>query len=476
MPASRVLLVDHDVDALAQLAAQLRERGIRVSLANGPQMACERARAGGYDVVLAARAVAEPDDGAMGVIDALSVELTQVPPLLVLLDVGEGEGEGEGEGANDRRVRRDDIERIVLRIQQLSKADQADSSQAGQASLLPSSYALESAPLADLLIVLATERRSGTLTVTTPKGSGEVRLVEGDIADAVYVRLEGKKAITRMLGEREGTVTFAPGAPAIMRRIHEPTRTLVTEARALVERASSLRAQAGELVTTMLLAVEGATADSLSEIDQHVLSRLRVPAMLDDLLDELPHADSAILESLVRLDARGRVKRLGHASSRVQLCGPDQLHLLRASAARARSAGFAGPARLVFAATPARLAVFGHTVLSLADAFPPQEPAPAVPVPYVLATIRLGDGVELDVVALPLVPVYAPLWPLALAGATILVRLDEAAAQSLEEACASVGLSILDARAVFGTLEESSAVQVASLIKTALDADGSAIG
>ena len=43
MPASRVLLVDHDVDALAQLAAKLRERGIRVSLANGSQMACERA-------------------------------------------------------------------------------------------------------------------------------------------------------------------------------------------------------------------------------------------------------------------------------------------------------------------------------------------------------------------------------------------------------------------------------------------------
>lgn len=469
MPGSRVLLVDHDVDALAQLAAKLRERGIRVSLANGSQMACERARTGGYDVVLAARAVAEPEDGAMGVIDALSVELSQVPPLLVLHD----NGAGEGEVTNDSRVRRDDIDRIVARIEQLSKPS---TGRASHASLAPSAHALENAPLADLLVVLSTERRSGTITVTTPKGSGEMRLVEGDIADAVYVRLEGSKAITRMLGERDGTATFAPGAPAIMRRIHESTRALVAEARALVERTSSLRAQAGELATSMLLVVDGATQESLSEIDQHVLTRLRVPAMLDDILDELPHADAAILESVIRLDARGRVKRLGHASARVQLCGPDQLHLLRASAARARSAGFAGPARLVFAATPARLAIFGHTVLSLADAFASQEPMPSVPVPYVLATIRLGDGVELDIVALPLVPVYAPLWPLALAGAAILVKLDEAAAQSLEEACASVALPILDARAIFGALEESSAVQVASLIKTALDADGSGIG
>ena len=469
MPGSRVLLVDHDVDALAQLAAKLRERGIRVSLANGSQMACERARTGGYDVVLAARNVAEPEDGAMGVIDALSVELPLVPPLLVLHDSGEGEGEVQ----HETRVHRDDIDRIVARIEQLAKPRD----RANHGSLAPSAHTLENAPLADLLIVLATERRSGTLTVTTPKGSGEVRLVEGDIADAVYVRLEGKKAIARMLGERDGTATFAPGSPAIMRRIHEGTRALVIEARALAVKAASLREQAGELATSTLLGIDSATPpDSLSEVDQHVLTRLRVPAMLDDILDELPHADALILESVLRLDGRGRVKRLGHASSRVQLCGPDQLHLLRASAARARSAGFSGPARLVFAATPARLAVFGHTVLALADAFAAQEPTPSVPVPYVLATIRLGDGVELDVVALPLVPAYAPLWPMALAGAAILVRLDEAAAQSLEEACGAVNVPILDAHAIFGSLEESSAVQVASLIKTALDADGSGIG
>jgi hypothetical protein len=397
------------------------------------------------------------------VLDALSVELPVVPPLLILEDAG------AGEPTNDSHVRRDDVDRIVSRIDQLSRPAEGRGS---HASLAPSAHTLESAPLGDLLVVLATERRSGTLTVTTPKGSGEVRLVEGDIADAVYVRLEGKKAITRMLSERVGAVTFAPGAPAIMRRLHESTRAVVEEARALVERAATLRSQAGELATDTLLAVEGGSSDRLSEVDQHVLSRLRVPATLDDLLDELPHADAAILDSLVRLDGQGCVRHLGHGSSRVQLCGPDQLHLLRASAARARAPGFPGAARLVFAATPARLAVFGHSVLSLADAFPSQDPTPAVPVPYVLATIRLGDGVELDVVALPLVPVYAPLWPLALAGAAILVRLDEAAAESLEEACASVGVAVLDARAIFGALEESSAVQVASLIKTALDADG----
>ena len=38
-----------------------------------------------------------------------------------------------------------------------------------------------------------------------------------------------------------------------------------------------------------------------------------------------------------------------------------------------------------------------------------------------------------------------------------------------------MSVPILDARAIFGALEESSAVQVATLIKTALDADGSGV-
>jgi CheY-like chemotaxis protein len=461
MPGNRVLLVDHDVDALAELAQLLRSRGVKVSLANGSQMACERAKAGGFDVVLAARDVAEPSDGSLGVIDALSVELPRVPPLIVLVEDG-------ADGHSEARIGRRDLDQMVRRIEALA-ASTAD--RPPHPSLAPSSHSLDHVGVADLMIVLATEKRSGTVTVTTSKGSGEVRLVEGEVADAVYVRLEGVKAVTRMLGEREGTATFAPGAPAIMRRINVSTRQLVDEARALASKAAALRAEAGALATGTLIAVEGAIDDRAREVDQHVLVRLRVPATLDELLDELPHSDAAILEATIGLDRRGRVKQLGQQSSRVQLCGADQLHLVRASAARAKAAGFAGAARLVFAATPARLAVLGHTVLSLADAVPPLDPVPSLPVPHGLSTIRLGDGVELDVVALPLVPAYAPLWPLVLAGAAVAVRLDEGAAQPLEEACGSVGVTILDARAVFGTVDESSPVQVASLIRTALEAD-----
>lgn len=462
--SNHVLLVDRDVDTLTDLARSLRERGIAVSFANGSQMACERAKSGVYDVIVATRAVAEPESGHLGVIDALSVELAEVPPLLVLVDE-------DTDAVNESRVTRQDVDRVVQRIGELVKPKEATTGRSHHPSLVPSSHALEHAPLAALLLVLALERRSGTITVTTSKGSGEIRLVDGDIADAVYVRLEGIKAITRLLSEREGTATFAPGAPAIMRRIHVPTRALLEEASALADKANELRQRAGSLATETIIASDSGHGESTNTVDQHVISRLRIPATMDQLLDELPHSDAAIIESAILLDARGRLKQLGHLSTRVQLCGADQLHLARASAARAKTAGFAGAARIVFAGTAARLAVLGHTVLSLADATPPTTPPPPLPIPHSLSIIRLGDGVELEVVALPLVPAYAPLWPMSLAGASIAVRLDEGAAAALKEACASVAVTILDARAVFGVLDESSAVQVASLIRTALEAE-----
>lgn len=448
MPAKRVLLVGRDLEALGTLAERLRTSGMRVALASGAQMACERAKTGDYDVIVATSAVAAPEDGAIGLSDALSVELGEAPPMIVL----------DASSA--------DPDDVAQRIDALSRTG----ARRKGASLAPTAHALDGVALGDLLLVLAMERRSGTVTVSTPQGAGEVRLVEGDIADAVYVRLEGLKAITRMLGEREGTATFTPGAPAIMRRLHQPTRAIVQETRALSRRFEALRESAGELVSGTLLTVDGGPTEGLSELDLLVLARLRVPATIDELLDELPHADAAALESAMRLQKLGRIKRIGDATSRVQLCGADQLHLVRASASRARVSGFGGPARVVFAATPARLAVFGHTVLALADAYPSQEASPSAPMPYTVGAIRLGEGVELEIVGLPLVPVYAPLWQLALAGSAIVVRLDDGARQQLEEAAATVGVAALDARAIFGVVDETSPVQVASLIKMALDA------
>jgi hypothetical protein len=446
--------VDRDVDALARLAGQLRERGVHVSLANGIQMACERARVGGYDVMLVAKNVAEPDDGSTGVHEALRAEVPEMPPLYVL-DSGDVTGE--------HRLPRDDVDRIVTCVRKVT----VPSERSSRISLMPTSHTLDQAALGDLLVVLAVEQRSGTLTVTTPVGLGEVLMVDGHVVGATFLRFDGKKALSRMIGHRAGTAVFTPGVPVITGRIQEDTRALVDEVRALARHADNMRERVANLAKGMLAAAEGPVSDD-TESDRFLLSRLRVPITLDDLLDDLPSSDAELLDAILRLHEQGRIQLLHGEHERTSLADPEPLRLLRASVERAKKLGYHGPARFVFAGTSARLAVFGRTVLSFAEALPSEE-TPHVPVPSTIATVRLGDGVEFEIVALPLVPAYAPLWPLALGGAAMLVRLDNAAAVALEQACSSMHVPILDARSLVVDLDESQATHVRRLIKMTLE-------
>ncbi len=81
----RVLLVDPDIDELASLAADLRERGVQVALANGTSMACERAKTARVDVIVAANELAQGGVEGLSLLDALAIELGQLPPVLLLV-------------------------------------------------------------------------------------------------------------------------------------------------------------------------------------------------------------------------------------------------------------------------------------------------------------------------------------------------------------------------------------------------------
>ncbi len=308
------------------------------------------------------------------------------------------------------------------------------------------------------------------LAVTTPAGAGDVRLVEGGVVDAVYLRFEGLKALARIVGESDGRFVFTPDTPTVLGRMSTPTDALLRAVEAHSSEAKELRARLGELSGKALLAAEGLEQSDRSPLARTVLAKLRAPATVDEILEEMPEPDAHVLAALVELDAAGRLKRIPHEVQRAPLVGTEQIHLMRALVSRAVVPGYEGPARILFAGTPSRLAVFAHAALRLVDAFAPAEVATTIPIPHAIATIRLGDDVDVDLIALPLVPAYAPLWPLTLAGSAIVVRLDDAAGSALSEACAAAELPVLDANVLVGALEEGSVGQVASLIRAAIEA------
>jgi len=142
--------------------------------------------------------------------------------------------------------------------------------------------------------------------------------------------------------------------------------------------------------------------------------------------------------------------------------------VLAALAKRAVRSGYRGAARVVVAATAQRLVTLMHATGRIADAIVPTETVPAAPVPYTLATLRLGEA-DLEVVGLPLVEAYAPLWGLVLPGSAALARIELTASEALDTACSVAAVPMLEAGSLLREGDEADPEQVATLLRMLLE-------
>jgi hypothetical protein len=310
-------------------------------------------------------------------------------------------------------------------------------------------------------------RRTGALSITTASGAGEVRLTDGEIVDAVYRRIEGEKALFRLLAESDGAFAFATSSPSPLRRVQTPTSVLLMEGMRQIDEVRHMRETVGG-EQDALLAIAQPQADA-SEVARRIGELLTAPRTVDELLDDLPLGDLEILAALGRLIRDGSVRRIAKGAVRVALAEPEQMTVLAALVKRSTRNGFTGRARLLLAASPRRLATMLHAVGRIADALAPAELPPAAPVPHVLATLRLADGVELDMVALPNLDAYSPLWSLTVPGSVACIRFENTDSPVLDEACAVAGVPLVDAGALIGDIDEADPAQMAALVRMALD-------
>jgi CheY-like chemotaxis protein len=452
MPRS-VLLVEPDVDALGTLASELRSRGLGVTLADGSDRALERARTGAHDAILVSTSLRDHRELVERVhADKAMAEL----PAFLLVD------HDVRDTLSEVHLPRSDADLIARRVYALPPRRAPVAVDRGDFR-----GDLHQVSLADLLQLLSMNRRTGALTLSTPAGAGELRLVEGEIVDGVYRRLEGEKALYRLLGESEGTFAFASGSPSPLRRIETPTQMLLMEG---MRRFDDVRRRRDALTAEhdALLAVEAALEDG-PEDERRLLESLTAPRTLDEVLDDVPLGDLEILELLEQMLANGRVRRIPKGAVRVELADPEQMSVLAAVAKRLARGGFSGAPRIVIAGAVPRLATLSHSLRRIADVVAPAESAPAAPVPYVIGTLRLADGVDLDVVGLPLLDAYSPLWSLTLPGALVTIRLDAGSSDALHQLCEVAGVPVLDAAALLGDLDEADPAHVAALVRLSLD-------
>ena len=437
-----LVLVDSDLDALGALASDLRARGLVVTVADGLDGALERVHSSAPDALVVA--------------DALAAKLSDADlggvPYFVLAQ--------EGQVASGDRTLNRDADAIARRLLALPPKRASVAAERGDFR-----GDLRQVSVVDLFQLLGMNRRTGLLSFSTPSGVGEVRLIDGEIADAAYRRLEGEKAVVRLLGETEGTFAFGTTAPTSMRRIQAPMSSLVMEGLRQVDEVKRRRADVCNEHDALMASEE--PGEDAADADLRVLSALATPRTLSELLDDVPLPDLDVLETTQKLMARGAVRRITRGAERATLADPEHAAVLGAIVARLGRPGFPG-VRVVVAAPLPELTPVMHALRRLAEAGTPPETVPAAPVPHVLATLRVGESAELELVGLPLLEAYAPLWALTLAGAAVLIRLDSAPNKVLDHACDAAEVPIYDA-AVGGSPDPADPTQMAQVIRMALE-------
>jgi hypothetical protein len=446
------LLVEPDVDVLGTLASRLRTRGLSVLIADSIDSAIERASAADLIAVLVSSTLLSDSDG----FDRLKSSGTLADALLfILVDKPVGASLAPDE------LPHHDIELIARRLYAIPSRVAVGPEEGGDFR-----GDLQQVSSVDLLQLLAMNRRSGTLSINTPAGAGEVRIKTGEIVDAVFRRLEREKALYRLLGETEGTFSFVGGSPQFLERIRTPTSSLLMEGLRQLDEAERLR-RSLSLDGTALLAIAPPGPDT-SEAAGRVLEALTTPRTLNELLDEVTLHDLAVLEALSALLEQGLVRRIAVNDARVELADVERMAVLAALAKRAMRSGYRGPARVVVAASMQRLVTLMHSTARIADAVVPTETVPAAPVPYALCTLRLGEA-DLEVMGLPLVEAYAPLWGLVLPGSAGLARIELTASDALDTACSIAAVPVLEAGALLRDGDEADPEQVATLLRMLLE-------
>ena len=327
--------------------------------------------------------------------------------------------------------------------------------------------------------------RTGTLSIASRAGAAEIRIAEGAVEDAVFLRAEGEKALFRVLALddlAQAVCSFVDGGATGLRRIRGSTPDLLADAGRLVGELRALRTAFADVLgppARPLVAASEPESSSgaptgpaalLSAAARALMPLLRAPIQLDDLLDAAPSSDIETLTALLELRHASRLRVLPSPSTRVSFGPKEAIERIVGVLDRGKRTRFASQRpRLVLAGTPHRLAVVQHSTLCIEGATPPPQGTPAVPMAHPIARLVLDADHEIEIVACPLVPAYAPLWPMALAGAVAVVRLDEAAGALLDQTSEAAGVRVLDATMLVGPYDDTNVVEVAMLLRAALE-------
>ncbi len=323
--ASQILIADGDRGRCKRLAEACAARGYSVASAKDGPSALEAALADVPDVLVA------PVDLAM-IGAAKLAEILRANPrtqaVRVLFLGEEDDTAGAGGFFDDTVALEATSEDVALRIEaMLAQRDRIDAVEREADAEQEVQGKLSQIPLTDLLQLFNMNQRTGTIELERSENSGgEERgtlvLREGNLIQATTGRVEGEKALFRLLAWSDGTFAFTPGRVTMAPRITTPTRALLMEAMRQIDEWDRVGESLPPLSSRARLSVgQDELPNAVHPLTQELLGLLGQFEEIRELLDQSAFPDYQVLRTLQTLVDRGWVKLLREGSRGED--GPD---------------------------------------------------------------------------------------------------------------------------------------------------------
>jgi ActR/RegA family two-component response regulator len=275
---------------------------------------------------------------------------------------------------------------------------------------------LDQIGLTDLLQLFGLNGKSGTLFLARGAEHGSVLLQNGQVVNARLGRVDGEKALYRLLLWTSGTFRFSPGAVAGPVKISASTDQLIIEGLRLGDEAVAQAERLPALHSRMQLAIpRERLPQGLRSATREILLKLEAYPRVSDLLDHCPYADLQTLQVLRVLRDKGVISESRDES------GTENVPLLAAEEILALHQTLYGPTRIgeflsavmvILTPSPRELNEF-LPALQVLPGFVPAAPAAVDPLfPGEFGRLQLSESFALRFSVIPAGVEFSPLWSL----------------------------------------------------------------
>ncbi len=417
----KILIADPDLESVRSLSRALRTKGYQVHYAPDGSRALEVAVLRHPDLTLF-------DEGCR-LLDARTfIQILRTNPrtedIPVVLTTSSFDSDRQ-RGLRDGYLRKPfNLDEVLSRIEHIFRRSEAAKDLKSEQQEIEGSLSQLSIP--DLMQLLGMNKRSGRLALERGNDRGEISVVDGRPVNAKLGRVEGEKALFRLLAWAEGTFTFSPGTNSVRPRINRGMDDALLEGMRQSDEVNRLMPGLPPRHTRLMLAPDMDLSQDQHPVTAQVVELLRQPRALGEVLDLAPATDLEVLSVLSALMQRG-VARVADAdgvdASTSELLGAAEVHALRGRILRTRAPAKVATAKVFVCGSGAAAArrvlarVSGLEALSA-------EPTAVKSGFGTLGRLVLSEVLRLDFCVLPPAEAARPLWRPFTAGAVGALLLD----------------------------------------------------